>query len=120
MMGGIKNAKTRRNRKAENDDLLFEPKRGLRYAPVEVPAGVRGRLAVIGNLIESADAAIIMEGGNFGFGCGGCARTNEIIPYIVSQQGIPYVKVNCPTDYETAKAMVKKIRDFLAGLGDAT
>jgi putative methanogenesis marker protein 5 len=94
----------------------FEPRRGLKYAPVEVPSGVRGRLDAIGSLIEKADAAVIMEDADFGYGCGGCARTNELVPYIVAQQGIPYVKVNCPTDLDSAKVMVQKIKDFLEGL----
>ena len=35
-----------------------EPKKGLRYAAVEVPSGVRGRMAILGPQIEEAEAAI--------------------------------------------------------------
>ena len=38
-----------------------EPKKGLRYAAVDVPSGVRGRMALIGPLIEEAEAAIIVN-----------------------------------------------------------
>ena len=94
----------------------FEPKRGLAYLPVEVPSGVRGRLSIIGPLIEKADASIIMEDADFGFGCGGCARTNEVIPHIVMMQGIPYLKVKMPRDMESAEEMIRKIKDFLSSL----
>jgi len=113
MMNEIKFENGMEGSKEEN---AFEPRRGLRYAPVEVPSGVRGRLSIIGALIDKAEAAIIMEDADFGFGCGGCARTNELIPYIVSQQGIPFVKVVYPHDLESAKEMVKRIKDFLTGL----
>jgi putative methanogenesis marker protein 5 len=98
------------------ESSVFEPKRGLKYTPVEVPSGVRGRLSIIGGLIERAEAAIIMENADFGFGCGGCARTNELIPYIISQQGIPFIKVQYPHDLESTKEMVIRIKDFLTTL----
>src|SRR5512138_589516 len=52
-----------------------EPKKGLRYAAVEVPSGVRGRMALYGPMIDEADAAIIVNEADFSFGCMGCART---------------------------------------------
>lgn len=112
-MGGLGNGPPQ-NASDEQSTARFEPRLGLRYVPVEVPSGVRGRLAVIGRLIEQADAAIIMEDAEFGFGCGGCARTNEVVPYIVSIQGVPYIKVKRPSDYEATKSLVIEIRDFLA------
>jgi putative methanogenesis marker protein 5 len=98
---------------------LYEPRKGLKYVPVEVPSGVRGRLALIGRLVEEADAAVIMGDADFGFGCGGCARTNEVVPYMVAQQGIPCLTVARPTNLEEAKVMVRKIRDFLKGLEES-
>lgn len=95
---------------------LYEPRKGLKYVPVEVPSGVRGRLALIGPLVEKADAAIVMRDADFGFGCGGCARTNEVVPYMIAQQGIPFIAVICPTNVSEAKIMVKQIKDFLKGL----
>ncbi len=116
MMEAVKRNRKKASESDERRDIPFDPRRGLKYAPIELPSGVRGRLSVLGCLIEEAEAAVIMEGADFGFGCGGCARTNELIPYIISQQGIPYIKVSCPADEDAAKVMVKKIRDFLAEL----
>ena len=36
-----------------------EPKKGLRYAAVDVPSGVRGRMSLIGPMIEQADACLL-------------------------------------------------------------
>jgi putative methanogenesis marker protein 5 len=116
MMSGIRNAENRDRCLDNNEFLTFEPRRGLKYLPVEVPSGVRGRLSIIGNLIEEADASIIMEDADFGFGCGGCARTNEVIPHIVMLQGIPTLKVKMPTDLDSAKDLVRNIQDFLSSL----
>ena len=38
-----------------------EPKKGLRYAAVDVPSGVRGRMSLIGPLIEEAQAGLIED-----------------------------------------------------------
>ena len=46
------------------DDVV----KGLKYAGIEVPSGVRGRLAVWGPLIEEADAAIIVDDPPFSCG----------------------------------------------------
>jgi putative methanogenesis marker protein 5 len=48
-----------------------EPKKGLRYAAVDVPSGVRGRMALIGPLIEEAEAAIMVEDPGWLTGCAG-------------------------------------------------
>ena len=93
-----------------------EPKRGLKYAAVEVPSGVRGRIAIAGALIEEADAAIILEGVEFGFGCAGCARSNELMKLLVKQRNIPCLTVEYPRDREAAKLMIKQIVEFLKSL----
>ena len=66
-----------------------EPKRGLKYAAVEVPSGVRGRMAIYGPLIEEAEAAIIVTDADLAFGCMGCARTDELILFSLRQKGMP-------------------------------
>ncbi|NTV54557.1 MAG: DUF2112 family protein, partial [Syntrophaceae bacterium] len=38
-----------------------EPKKGLKWAAVEVPAGVRGRMSLYGPQIEACEAAIIIN-----------------------------------------------------------
>lgn len=116
MMGGISGLDHGKQCSEKPEHEGFEPKGGLRYLPVEVPSGVRGRLSIIGPLIEQADASIIMEDADFGFGCSGCARTNEVIPHIVMLQGTPYIKVKMPKDKDSALKMVRDIKEFLASL----
>jgi putative methanogenesis marker protein 5 len=94
------------------------PRRGLKWAAIEVPSGVRGRLALIAPLIEEADAAIIVEESEALFGCASCGRTNEFLIYLITQKKIPFIKVPYPGNEEEAKVMLSKIRTFLKTLGD--
>lgn len=94
------------------------PRRGLKYAAIEVPSGVRGRLALIGPLIEEAEGAIIVEEPEALFGCASCGRTNEFILYLIKQRGIPSIRVPYPASEEDAKVMLAKIRKFLKSMGD--
>ena len=95
------------------DDVI----KGLKYAGVEVPSGIRGRMALWGPMIEAADAAIIIEDAPFSFGCVGCDRSNSMTKYLIHRRGIPALTVKYPEDEAEAKAMVGQIKDFLAGLG---
>jgi len=95
------------------DDVV----KGLKYAGVEVPSGIRGRLAIWGPMIEAADAAIIIEDPPFSFGCVGCDRSNEITKYLLHRRGIPLLSVVYPETPEQAKTMVASVKEFLAGLG---
>lgn len=94
------------------DDVV----KGLKYAGVEVPSGIRGRLAVWGPMIEAADAAIIIDNPPFSFGCVGCDRSNELAKYRIKKRGIPTLTVSYPSNEEEAKTMVGQIKDFLGGL----
>ena len=94
------------------DDVV----KGLKYAGVEVPSGIRGRLAIWGPMIEAADAAIIIDNPPFSFGCVGCDRSNELTKYLIKRRKIPTLTVQYPNDGEEAKTMVGQIRDFLGGL----
>ena len=94
------------------DDVV----KGLKYAGVEVPSGIRGRLAIWGPMIEAADAAIILDNPPFSFGCVGCDRSNELTKYLIKRRKIPTLTVQYPNDEEEAKTMVGQIRDFLGGL----
>jgi putative methanogenesis marker protein 5 len=91
-------------------------KKGLKYAGIEVPSGIRGRLAVWGPLIDQADAAIIMDDAPFEFGCVGCHRTDEMVRFLVKKRKIPYLVVRYPIDEDEAKILVAKIKAFLEGL----
>ncbi|HQD26595.1 MULTISPECIES: methanogenesis marker 5 protein [Methanoculleus] len=93
-----------------------EPKRGLKYAAVEVPSGVRGRMAIYGPLIEEAEAAVIVTDADLAFGCMGCARTDELILFSLRQKGIPILELKYPTNEEEGVQFVAAIKNFLAGL----
>jgi putative methanogenesis marker protein 5 len=93
-----------------------EPKKGLRYAAVDVPSGVRGRMALIGPIIEEADAAIIVGDPGWLTGCAGCSRTNELVRLLIRTKGVPVLDLSYPTDDAEAKVFVQKIKAFLEGL----
>jgi putative methanogenesis marker protein 5 len=93
-----------------------DAKVGLKYAAIEVPAGVRGRMALIGPLIEETEAAIIVENPPTNFGCVGCNRTNELMKYLVRSKGVPILEVKYPESDEEARDFVNKIAEFLSSL----
>ncbi len=93
-----------------------DPKLGLKYAAIEVPAGVRGRMALIGPLIEQTEAAIIVENPPTDFGCVGCNRTNELTKYLVRSKGVPVLEVKYPESDDEARDFVYKIAAFLESL----
>jgi len=96
-----------------------DPKKGLKYAAVEVPSGVRGRMSLFGPMIEEADAAIIVNDADFSFGCMGCARTNELIAFLIRKKGIPVLDLVYPRTEEEGIEFVAAIRAFLTGLEGA-
>ena len=94
-----------------------EPKKGLRWAAVEVPSGVRGRMALYGPMIEECDAAIIINDADLAFGCMGCARTNELIKFLIRQKEIPKLDLDYPKNEVEGLPFVAAIRQFLTELG---
>jgi putative methanogenesis marker protein 5 len=96
-----------------------EPKKGLRWAAVEVPAGVRGRMSLYGPMIEACEAAIIINDADLSFGCMGCARTNELIKFLLRQKEIPRLDLFYPKNEEEGVRFVAAIKRFLDGLGGA-
>ncbi len=93
-----------------------DPKKGLKYAAVDVPSGVRGRMSLLGPMIEEADAAIIIRGDDCTLGCTGCARTNELTRFLLRTKRIPLLELEYPKDEFQAKQFVHSIREFLEGL----
>ena len=91
-------------------------KLGLHYVAIEAPSGIRGRMGVIGPLIDQAEAAIIIEDADINFGCLGCARAANYIKYLVRKKDIPIISIKYPTDEAAAKLMIKQIKDFLQKL----
>ncbi len=99
-----------------------DPKKGLKYAAVEVPSGVRGRMALFGPLIEQAEAAIIVNDADLAFGCQGCARTNELIKFLIREKSatIPVLDITYPRNDDEGIEFVREIKTFLEGLGGET
>ncbi len=95
-----------------------DAKKGLHWAAVEVPSGVRGRMSLYGPQIEEAEAAIIITDAEFAFGCMGCARTNELLVYLVKKKSIPILELRYPADEAEGTEFVAAIRDFLRDLGE--
>ncbi len=94
-----------------------DPKKGLRWAAVEVPSGIRGRMSLYGPLIDEAEAAIIVNDAEYAFGCMGCARTNELVKYLVRQRGFPVLDLIYPRNDAEGEEFVAAIKKFLDGLG---
>jgi putative methanogenesis marker protein 5 len=94
-----------------------EPKKGLKWAAVEVPSGVRGRMSLYGPMIEACDAAIVVNDADLAFGCMGCARTNELIKYLVRERGVPRLDLNYPRSEDEGIRFVAAIKRFLEELG---
>jgi putative methanogenesis marker protein 5 len=108
-----------RSTEIESPPLNITPddvKKGLKYAGIEVPSGIRGRLAIWGPLVDQAEAAVVMEDAPFEFGCVGCHRTDEMLRYLIRKRKIPILFVTYPTTEDEAKVMVAKIKEFLEGL----
>jgi putative methanogenesis marker protein 5 len=93
-----------------------EPKKGLRWAAVEVPSGVRGRMALYGPMIEECEAAIIINDADLAFGCMGCARTNELIKFLIRQKEIPKLELDYPKNEAEGLTFVAAIKRFLSEL----
>jgi putative methanogenesis marker protein 5 len=93
-----------------------DAKRGLRWAAVEVPSGVRGRMSLFGPLIDEAEAAVIVKHADYAFGCMGCARTDELVEFLIKQKGVPVLEVEYPSDEDTGIAFVRRIKEFLQSL----
>ena len=93
-----------------------DPIKGLKYAAIEVPSGIRGRMSLIGPLIDESEAAIIVDDVPFGFGCIGCARTNELSAFYLRKKRVPTLELIYPKTKDETTDMVNKISTFLNSL----
>jgi len=93
-----------------------DPKKGLKYAAVDVPSGVRGRMSLLGPMIEEANAAIVIKDNACTLGCTGCARTNELTRLLLRTKRIPLLELDYPKDEGEAKRFVHEIHQFLEEL----
>ena len=94
-----------------------DPKKGLKWAAVEVPSGVRGRMSLYGPMIEACEAAIIVDDADLAFGCMGCARTNELLMYLVRKKDVPKLDLAYPRNEEEGIRFVAAVKKFLTELG---
>ncbi len=90
--------------------------RGLRYVSIEAPSGVRGRMGVLGPLVDQAEAAVVVRNTAYAFGCSGCFRAGLQVLYLLRRKGIPILEVEYPSTREEARGMVRRIAEFLGGL----
>jgi putative methanogenesis marker protein 5 len=95
-----------------------DPNAGLKYAAIEVPAGVRGRMALMGPLAEEAEAGIIIEDTPADFGCSGCNRANELVKYLVRTKvdRSNILEIRYPSNEEQMHDFVYTVMDFLKTL----
>ena len=93
-----------------------DPQKGLKWAAVEVPSGIRGRMSLYGPLVEEAEAAILIDEPELAFGCMGCARTNELLAFILREKDMPRLELRYPTSKEEGVTFVAKIKQFLIDL----
>ena len=95
-----------------------DPNIGLKYAAIEVPAGVRGRMSLIGPLAEEAEAGIIIEDTPADFGCSGCNRANELVKYLVRTKvdRSRILEIRYPSNEEQMHDFVYTVMDFLKTL----
>ena len=93
-----------------------DPQKGLKWAAVEVPSGIRGRMALYGPLVEEAEAAVIIDEPELAFGCMGCARTNELLVFMLREKEMPKLELRYPASKEEGVTFVAQIKQFLKDL----
>jgi len=74
-------------------------------------------MALLGPLIEEAEGAIIISDADMAFGCMGCARTNELVKFLVRQRNdIPLLDIRYPSNEDDGLAFVSEIKNFLENI----
>ena len=73
-----------------------------------------------GKAVKEAEAAIVVDNAPYGFGCIGCARTNELSIFLLRNKGIPVLELTYPTNQDETYVMVNKINDFVDSLEQTT
>jgi len=70
-------------------------------------------------LLTQAGAAIIVRDPVISFGCMGCARTNELVNFLIRAKKIPMLELDYPVSEEDAREFVFRISEFLKSLKPA-
>ncbi len=73
-------------------------------------------MALYGPMIEDCEAAIIINDADLAFGCMGCARTNELIKFLIRQKEIPKLDLDYPKNEAEGLTFVAAIKRFLSEL----
>ena len=94
-----------------------DPQKALKWAAVEVPSGIRGRMSLYGPLVEEAEAAIIIDEPDLSFGCMGCARTNALLAFVLREKDIPRLELRYSTWTEGGCTFVVALIAFMKNLG---
>jgi putative methanogenesis marker protein 5 len=76
-------------------------------------------MSLYGPMVEEAEAAIIINDADLSFGCMGCARTNELVKFLLREKDIPKLDLVYPKNEEDGVRFVAAIKRFLDGLGGA-
>ena len=74
-------------------------------------------MALYGPMIGECESAIIINDADLAFGCMGCARTNELVKFLLHQKDIPKVHCDYPKNEEEGVKFVAAIKKFLTDLG---
>ena len=64
--------------------------------------------------------AIVVDGAPYGFGCVGCARTNELSIFLLRNKGIPVLELKYPDNQDETYVMVNSINEFIDSLDKTT
>ena len=67
-------------------------------------------------LLEEAEAAIIIDEPELSFGCMGCARTNELLCFMLREKDMPRLELRYPASREEGVTFVAQIKKFLDDL----
>jgi putative methanogenesis marker protein 5 len=76
-------------------------------------------MSLFDSLLTDAEAAVIVRDPVISFGCMGCARTNELVNFLIRAKKIPLLEVDYPENEDNAKEFVYKISEFLKSLKPA-
>ncbi len=103
---------------------------GLNYVSSELPSGVVGRLSLSDNIIQNAEAAIILNEDSVCehmydtlnelilFGCISCKNHYEVVKFELKSRNIPILELDFPTSRDDLIEIINKTNKFLQDLNN--
>ncbi len=85
----------------------------LTFVPADMPAGAKGRIALLMPLVREAEAAVVIDDAEASFGPSGCLRANMALLHELKKRGVPILRVEEPKSREKAARLLKKMDAFL-------